>query len=221
VRRALVTFAAGDEFEGLLDLSLPGLEEYADLHGYDILTAPPRLLTRPPSWGKITRLLSALERYDEALWVDCDVVCLDPAVDVADELGDAWQAISRHRTREGEIPSCGLWYVRQSMQPVLEAIWRLDRYTDHPWWEQAALHQLLGYGGRPVERQRETALFAHTCWLDPEWHAISLEYPGGLVYPDGDTPERPRFVHAAPGSPPAVRARMMRDLLERQPVTHG
>lgn len=208
MNRALVTFAVGSDFEQLLDLSLPGFADYADRHGYELVADPPRMLTRPPSWGKITRLLEALDEFDEVLWIDCDVLILDPDVDIADDMdADAWHGITLHRTPEGDVPSCGVWYLRQPMQPVLEAMWRLDRYTFHPWWEQAALHDLLGYGGRPVQQLKHTELLGRTCWLPVGWNALRLQYP--------HAPEQPaRFVHVGPGSPPQVRAQMMRQLTE-------
>jgi hypothetical protein len=210
MNRALVTFAVGEPFEELLDLALPGMAAYAIRHGYDVVTDPPRMLTRPPSWGKVTRLLQLLDEYDELLWIDCDVLVLDDTRDLADEMTpDAWHGITLHRTVEGDVPSCGVWLVRQPMQPVLEAIWRLDRYCFHPWWEQAALHDLLGYGGRPVDRIKDTELYERTCWLDVRWNALRLQYPQG---PEDDDA---RMVHVGPGSPPSVRAQMMRRILER------
>jgi len=171
------------------------------------------MLLRPPSWHKIISLLDALEDYDEALWVDCDVVLVDTSWDLADDIPtDAWQGITRHRTGEGEVPSCGVWYVRQPMQPVLEAIWRLSRYEHHRWWEQAALQELLGYTPEhlPVHQDHETELSRHTHWLSLEWNALAL--PGQPLDP------LPRFAHCAPGHPPHTRAALMRELLDRTPV---
>jgi hypothetical protein len=215
VKRALVTFATGDQTE-LLELALPGFEAYADRHGYDLLTDPPRLNVRPPSWGKVIRLLQTLGRYQEVLWVDADVLILRDDVDVADEVDpDAWQAITLHETREGSIPSCGVWYCRPELRPALEEMWRMSRYTNHPWWEQAALHDALGYGGTPVRLLAPTDLYDRTCWLDPGWNSLRLEYPEG---PEDD---EPRFVHVGPGSRVAWRAGQMRELIAREFAREG
>jgi hypothetical protein len=213
--RALVSFGTGD-FAELLKISVPGLHDYACLHGYDLITRPPSMLLRPPSWHKITSLLDALEEYEEALWVDCDVVVVDPAWDLADDIPDqAWQGITRHQTGEGEVPSAGVWYVRQQMQPVLEAIWRLSKYTDHRWWEQAALQQLLGYTPEhlPVHQETETELSRHTYWLSLEWNALYL--------PGQEPDPLPRFAHVAPGYPPHIRAALMRQLTNRTAPVKG
>jgi hypothetical protein len=148
-------------------------------------------------------MLAALELYDEVLWVDCDTVVVDATVDLADEVpAGAWQAITRHSTPEGEVPSAGVWLARQPLHPVLEGIWRMTEYLHHRWWEQAALQQLLGYNPEliPVSLGEPTELYWRTHWLDPdEWNALQPQ-PGS------------RIVHAAPGSTIGRRADVMRDL---------
>jgi PAS domain-containing protein len=207
--RALVTFGVTG-FQELLELALPGMREYADRHGYTLLHEPPLALTRPPSWHKITALLEALDEYEEALWLDCDVVIVDGSHDLADEIpAGAWQAITLHQTGEGDVPSAGVWYLRQGMQPVLEAIWRLDRHLHHRWWEQAALQELLGYtpDRLPVTRETETDLYRRTHWLDQdEWNRLYFG-PGDLA--------GARFLHVGPGHPPGHRAQLMRELTAR------
>jgi galactosyl transferase GMA12/MNN10 family len=206
VNRALVTFAVGG-FQPLLELAQPGLEEYADRHGYTLLTDPPVVLARPPSWHKITTLLAALEDYEEALWIDCDTIIVDPSLDLADEIPPgAWQAITVHHTPEGEVPSAGVWYARQPLQPVLEAIWRHDEYLHHRWWEQAALQHLLGYTPNhlPVHLDHPTEVYDRTHWLGLEWN--TLAFPGQPVDPSA------RIVHAAAGHPIPVRAQLMTEL---------
>jgi len=206
VNRALVSFGV-DAFAELLEISRPGFTEYADRHGYELHTRPPSMLLRPPSWHKITSLLDILDDYDEALWIDCDCVIVNPDQDIADEIpAEAWHAITRHHTPEGEVPSVGVWYLRQPMQPVLEAVWRLTRYTNHRWWEQAAVQQLLGYTPEhlPVRQEKTTDLSERTHWLGTEWNALAL--PGFEVERDA------RIVHCAPGHPVHRRADLMEQL---------
>jgi hypothetical protein len=214
VRRALVTFAVGPHAP-LLEMALPAMERYADWHGYDLVTDPPGLLLRPPSWHKITAVLAALDTHDEVLWVDADVLILDDSVDLADEVdAKAWQAITRHHTREGEIPSVGVWLVREPMRPWLKKAWGLTRYLNHRWWEQAAFLDLLGYRADPPPCRliRSTDLYANTYWLGEEWNQLLLQYP------EGDEPMAPaRFVHVGPGSPIDWRAQTMRELASLAP----
>jgi galactosyl transferase GMA12/MNN10 family len=190
VSRALVTFATGGH-RRLLDLALPGLTEYADRHGYRLLTDPPVPAAGPASWFKLPALVDALHRYDEALWVDSDIVVVDGSADLAELVPDgAWQALVRHHTADGEVPNCGVWYVRRPMLGPLEQMWALrDHYRDHPWWEQAALMQLLGYRLAPAMLAVPTRLYRRTCWLGGEWNSHTSADP----HPD------PRFVHATHG----------------------
>lgn len=190
--RALVTFGVGPH-EELLKIARPGFEAFAERHGYDLVVrdaslagAQALLSGRPPSWGKVTAVYDALDVYDEALWVDADVVIADATGDVV-VAGDAWQALVRHHTADGEVPNCGVWLVRRPMRRVLLDLWAMTRYVEHPWWEQAALHELLGYRGRPVRLASPTPLYEMTEWLDAGWN----------VHPrDLQTCEWPRFLHA-------------------------
>ena len=204
--RALVTFAVG-EHRRLLELSLPRFAEYADRHGYELHAYPPRLVTRPPSWLKVAALLDALNHHEEALWIDCDVVIVDGDLDLADEVPDpCCQALVRHHTPDGEVPNCGVWLVREALRPALLRLWRMDRYLDHVWWEQAAVLDLLGYRHqqRPVELVAPTELYRRTHWLGLEWNS----------HEQNDRHPSPRFAHATCGSVD-WREQVMRDYLAR------
>ena len=204
--RALVTFATGD-YGQLFTLSRPGLSAYADRHGYQLHDQPPSMMLRPPSWMKIAHLLDDVDWHEDALWLDCDVIVVDDSSDLADEVPPgAWQAMVCHRTSDGEVPNCGVWLVRQPMVPVLEQLWRMDRYLNHGWWEQAALLDLLGYRHepRPVTLDRPNELYARTHWLGLEWNS----------HEQSDRHPAPRFAHATPG-PVEWRTSVMRDYLAR------
>src|SRR5262249_39072233 len=156
----------------LLRVALPGFHVYAQRHEYELIDAPPQRDDRPPSWLKVPLLHELLATYDEVLWLDADVVIVNEHDDLADDVPDEdWQAVVRHYTPDGEVPNCGVWLLRPSMRPVLDAMWQLDSYREHPWWEQAALLELLGYRGHPVRLEQPTELYARTCWLGLEWNS--------------------------------------------------
>jgi len=212
--RIMVTVATG-AYSRLLDLSRPGMERYADRHGYELLEvkqakqilAGSSAFYRPPSWWKVPLLQAALDEHDEALWVDADVVVVDDDLDVADEVPEgAVQALVRHHTADGEVPNAGVWFVRRDAHEALQRVWRLDRYIDHPWWEQAALLDLLGYrhDRRPVALGEPTGLYDRTHWLGLEWNS----------HEQSDRHPQPRFAHATCG-PVEWREAVMRDYLTR------
>jgi glycosyl transferase family (putative galactosyltransferase) len=210
VKRALLTFATG-EHERLLALSLPGFEAYAERHGYDLVTDAPRMLLRPASWYKVPALLRALDVYEEALWLDADVVIVDGSRDLADEVPEgAWQALVRHHTPDGEVPNGGVWLVRPAMRETLEAIWARDRYLNHGWWEQAALLDLLGYRHPPARLVEPTTLYRRTHWLGLHWNS----------HEERDRHPRPTFAHATAGSLD-WRAAVMAAYIAREPAQEG
>ena len=142
------------------------------------------------SWWKVPALKAALSEYDEALWLDADTVIVDGSEDL-DVPEDAWQALVRHRTGDGDVPNCGVWYVRKPMIPVLDAVWAQTRRLDHGWWEQSALMDLLGFDFRPGVRAhlaQPSGLYERTHWLDHGWNHHKWDTPG---------PEYVRIGHAS------------------------
>lgn len=203
--RALVTFGVGSHRE-MLDIALPSFRAYADRHGYELVVCDetrcgsltiPRAATpavipvrRPWSWMKIPAMTLTLFDYEEVLWLDADVIVVDDMIDIASRVpDDAWQGIAEHRSStDGDHPNHGVWLARRPMIPTLGRIWRMTEYMHHPWWEQAASLELLGYdpNERPVRARQRTELRERTMLLDEEWNAL----------PEVDV-AHPRFRHAA------------------------
>lgn len=184
-RKAIVTLAVGPH-EELLEVALPSFRTFGERHGYDVLVADPIDSLRPPSWWKLPAMLSALVRYDEVLFLDADTVIVDPSEDLGVHPW-AWQALVEHHTGDGDVPNCAVWLVRRPMIPFLNVAWSLDKYLNHGWWEQAAMHELMGYAGRPVSCVAQTELLGHTEFLDNGWNVHVWDEPKA---------ERPRIMHA-------------------------
>lgn len=183
--RALVTLAT-EEMAELQQIALPSLESFAAAQDYELAIFEPTECQRPAGWLKVPALLTALTEYEEALWVDADVVITDPSEDVPID-ADSWQAMAVHHTQDGEVPNCGVWRLRQPMTAVLEEAWTMTQYTHHGWWEQAAICELLGYnvGVAPIIFEGATELYKRTTFLSPDWNS----HPW-------DEGEHPRFRHA-------------------------
>lgn len=184
--KALVSYATGPH-EELLEIALPSFQQFADRHGYDLLVPDSMSCPRPASWHKVPALIAALHDHNEALFLDADTVIIDPTEDL-DVPEDAVQALVRHSTGDGDVPNCGVWFTRKDALPVLERIWRMEHHVHHGWWEQAAMHELLGYAGRPVGLVAPTGLYERTHWLDPAWNVHVWHRP---------VPTRPRIMHAS------------------------
>jgi hypothetical protein len=172
--KALATIGTGP-LAPVLTLVLPTFAAYARRHGFQLIVGDGDADGRPPPWGKVVLLRRLLDDVDEALWIDADAVILDDTVDLTRDVApDAYQALVRHVTHDGDMPNTGVWFLRgQRGRDLLDAVWRREEYSHHRWWENAAALDLLGYSlDPPVRALRETPWVAGTHWLSPTWNAI-------------------------------------------------
>lgn len=159
--------------------TMPLMDRYALKHEADFTCVNLSSPAAPPSWMKVPNLSAALAAYDVVLWLDCDVVIGDSREDVFGCLdAEAWQAVVIHETECGLVPNCGVWMVTKPMLPCLSLAWSrgLPVYREHPWWEQAAVMDAMGYAvrdhhGWPYSVDAgATELRNHTTFLDAKWN---------------------------------------------------
>lgn len=196
----VVTGHDGYQWDRIAAVTLPYVERYCGRHGYELWDVPLATYAdgRPASWGKVAALARALHGADAAVWIDADVLVRPDAAAIHEVVpGTAWQALVFHNVPEGEIANCGVWLVRPEMAGVLRTVWDDVVFIDHPWWEQAAVLRLLGYGvdtwpiTPPVGEP--TNLFARTFELDGWWNAHPHDTRrGAMAYA--------RMRHATPGN---------------------
>lgn len=200
----VVTGHTPGEWDALAAITLPGLTAYCDRHSYGLMDVPLAQYAedRPASWGKIPALVQTLRSADLAVWIDTDAVMHPSAPPIHEEcgLGSSWQALVVHHTSEGTVPGCGVWVVTRAMVPWLRAAWA--DFLDHRWWEQAAMHRLMGFDPDtlPVQRCMTTSLWLQTYALDPRWS----------VLPGSDIAD-PYMRHAPGGRPMMMREAMLRE----------
>jgi hypothetical protein len=147
VRKALCSIGAGPH-EALLAVSEPTFRAYAGRHGYEVITSTAAPPERPPAWAKVPLIRDTLENYDLVLWIDADAVIVDGTEDIVAALGpDAQLALVRHRREGVLIPNTGVmvWRSGDFSRGLLDRVWASTRFIDHPWWENAALLDALGY----------------------------------------------------------------------------
>lgn len=189
VRHCLVTGWSGVQFAEIAAHTLPLMHRYATRHGHTLAVAN-LVGDRPASWMKVDAIAKALKTSDVAVWLDADMVVVDSTRWIGDELpADMWHGLVEHVTDCGEVPNCGAWVLRQQMLPVLREVWQMTQYLDHPWWEQAAVLELLGYHvtAKPTaKRERPSDLYDRTHWLGAEWN----DHPN-----DSRRAEHARLVH--------------------------
>jgi predicted O-methyltransferase YrrM len=208
-KKALVTAGSGPYAE-LLALTRSSFEAFAERHGYELVVGTGEEAPgRPPAWAKVALLREALRGYALALWIDADAMIVDPSGDPAERLAPwAFQALTEHRTGQGQCPNTGVWLLRTGARSAvfLDAVWAAADYLMHPWWENAAVCALLGYDpALPCRRVRDTPHLEGTQWLGNEWNSIPH-----------DPAEHPRIVHLA-GEPLPVRSERLRELVRPRP----
>jgi hypothetical protein len=207
MRRALCSIGAGPH-AALLDVSEPTFRAYADRHGYELITTREADPARPPAWAKVAMLRDVLERVDLALWIDADAVIVDGSEDIAADLApDKQLGLVSH----GEVPNTGVmvWRAGEFARALLAEMWANKRRLHHPWWENAALLDALGYSVpsfsrlRPTRRRRRASPWSDGVqFLAPEWNWTYLARV-----------EHPRIVHCV-GVPVSQRLADMQAALE-------
>jgi hypothetical protein len=203
-RKAIASLGSGPH-EPLLRLAARSFGPFARRHGYDLhLHTEAVEPGRPAPWSKVPILRDLLDRYEQVLWLDSDLIIVDPREDVP---APGFMALVEHETKDGRMPNSGVWALRASadMRRFLDAVWAQDDLVDHRWWENAAICRLLGYTLDPVAPGEPTEWLERTTFLDPRWNSI----------PDARA-RRARIRHY-PGYAPRTRAAFMaRDLLLRR-----
>lgn len=194
MRKALCSIGSGPH-EALLAISEPTFRAFAERHGYDVITSSAPHPDRPPAWAKVPLIRETLDAYDLVLWIDADAVIVDDSEDIADALDpDTQFALVRHRRDDELIPNTGVmvWRAGEFARDLLDAAWNRSRYIDHPWWENAALLDVLGYQvprfnrtDRILRRRlRATRPTPGVQFLPGEWNWTYL-----------DRSENPRIIH--------------------------
>jgi hypothetical protein len=176
VKRAIISYAEGDEHKELAGMTWPLMQAYADLCGAEFVgfSAAPDI-PRHPSWKKLACIADALVAFDEVLWLDTDVVVATQE-NIFDEIPEGKiQATVEHHSQEGHIPNMGVWLCRKAMAPWLVVAAMQDQCVDHKWWEQAAMMHLMGYSCEDGQcrRLREPRLQSLTHYLDERWNFCS------------------------------------------------
>jgi hypothetical protein len=97
---------------------------------------------RPPSWFKIPYITCEIkEGFDYVLWIDSDAMLTGKqrVKDLIDPKSDLTIA-----TDENGI-NCGVmaWRSSEKTLKFLGRVWEREEFIDHPWWEQAAIADMI------------------------------------------------------------------------------
>jgi len=178
-RRTVLCSAGVGPHAALLELARPSLERLAGRHGWALdlhFRSFPH--DRPPAWNKVVAIRSLLERYDTVVWIDADAMVMDPAPDItAVATPDRFLWMTKHHYRGEDQPNTGVMVVHagDEARRFLDATWSATNLVEHPWWEQAAMLQLLGFDVTDPGHARlvePTEWYDRIGWLDNRWNSI-------------------------------------------------
>jgi len=180
-----------EAFGALSDISLRSLRHYCQRHGFRLTFQPLESSGRPISWSKIPLIQEAFRQGAEFVWwVDVDVVVVDPSRSIRDVIEPGKDLyLVKHDDGRRTNPNGGVMLLRNSPWTVdlLERLWDLDVYTDHKWWETAAIIHLLSpesFADSGIPDARDRIPDGPVKWLGLEWNSIPYVEGGRFACPD-------------------------------------
>lgn len=199
------------DFKDIGDYGAMGIRTYAAFHkAVAYVDSNLTFSERPAPWHRV-KLIADLFRsgVDFVLWVDADAAFIRFDVDVRSVVMPGKDLyIVEHTYPQGgrvvTVPNTGVMLIRNTVwsQNLLQKMWALSQYTDHIYWENAALihllgrHSLLGDGSDVYESD----ICDRVAFLPLEWNS--------LPYRETARVDHPIIVHYA-GEP---RDRRVREL---------
>jgi len=165
--------------------TLPSMQRYAGRFGLDFLSMPRETNSRPASWSKITCIRKVLQSdFDYCFYVDADALFVRFDEDIRKHLNakkdlylcshnpnnsEAYAPIQEHFNAGVMVWSRTEWSIN-----FLDVLWQQTDLISHPWWDQAALLDQLGYHsvlGRGPDKPNSNHL-KHVQQLPVDWNVI-------------------------------------------------
>ena len=236
-KRLQIITAYDERFQEIGAIAEKSIRIYAGVHDADYHIYHDIPAERPPAWAKIKYLIEEVQRgiHEFILWIDADACFVRGDVDILSQINhDKEICVVNHRVPHSRIvewpgayvyrerPNTGVMLVRSSDWSLafLRKIWDKTEYIDHPFWEQAAFHDLVGYWGEITlgSRQNEPnlATLAKIQWLPGEWNSVPTLIDGEPSAPA----QNPIIVHFAGMPNEARRIEMNKLLFERIPLSN-
>jgi hypothetical protein len=211
-RRVICSLGTGD-YVDLLRISSVTFRAYAERYGYDLFLSTDWLAPdRAPAWSKVLLVRRLLDEYDEVLWVDADAIFVDISKDIGDLIKDGKDLYLVEHVWEGgqkRSANSGVFLIRSSdwSRRLLDDLWSAEQFVNHPWWENAALLDMLGYE-LPADvshprKVRSTELEARVELVGLEWNSTGGE----------SLAAHPRIRHRGRRPLPELKRQLLADLL--------
>ena len=152
--------AYDDNFSKIGDITSKNMRDYSkkfnlEFEKFDLINN-----NRPPSWSKIQLIKNEVLKKDNdfIMWVDADAFFPNTANNILKELDDINEIflvshfceVHKRKKKKNTLLAinrinCGVLIFRVSDFNVkfLSNVWEKDEYTNHQWWEPAAIMDLI------------------------------------------------------------------------------
>jgi hypothetical protein len=211
--------AFDEKLESLGKYSSDAIASYANHHKFDYSIYKINLFERPAAWAKIQCLINeiGLKTHDYILWVDADALFVRFNENIIQNIhNDKDIFMVNHLVTlaplngnpgifiQCERPNTGVLLVKTSDWSLgfLEKVWGETQFINHPWWDQAAFHKLMGYSYEISDKKTINSpvvdIMKHIGWLDSIWNAVPTSINNTLTgRPVTQYPYNPIIVHFA------------------------
>lgn len=160
------------------------LKEYTRKFGYDLhIDSDLVAVDRVASWQKIPLIRELFhEGYDFVFWMDADAIFmrynqdLQELIEPGKDLYMVSHPVPDHFIGQKDTPNAGVMLLRNCEWTLglLQAMWDFEEYIRHPWSENAALLDLMGYY-YPLEKGENhlnQEILEHVKFIGLEWNSF-------------------------------------------------
>lgn len=171
-------------FEKMGTFSALTLKEYTQRFGYDLNINSDLVATdRAASWQKIPQIRALFhDGYDFVFWMDADALFmrynqdLQAIIEPGKDLYLVCHPVPDPVIDQKDTPNAGVMLLRNCewTRDLLQNLWDFEEYIRHPWSENAALLDLMGYY-YPLEKGENhlnQEFLEHVKFIGLEWNSF-------------------------------------------------
>jgi hypothetical protein len=158
-------------------------------------------LERPAPWYKIQLILQEFSNgYEYVMWVDADTLLLNEDFNIQEILNNTSEIFI---SQDVNALNTGvmIWKNTENNKNILNKIWSLTEFLNHPWWENAAFMSLYEQNYNNIQTIVEKV---------PQKILNAYDYNlYNLTYDDGQVDDKSFIIHF-PGLPNNQRVTIMK-----------
>ena len=182
---AICSLVLGADYKKSVELCTQSQEDYALRHGYTRITDESVYDSkRSFAWSKIPLLQKYLSQYDFLVWMDADVLVMNPEIELEVFISMMKPSSFMFIGHDLNNLNMGVFVIRNCplAHEFLTDVWNKTEYLHHVWWEQAAVIDLWKNSQkyRPhidiLEHRHINIMNAFHPEIDPKIHWLSGDF---------------------------------------------